>query len=373
MHFLLRTILFFLTSFLPAAHAVSEKNQTIIATIPIYTSLPNGLLKAANSQKEVFLMKMNLTDAEKKNLLQQTITPSFKSAANLKKDNLPSFIKPTITLPVLDQGRHGSCVTFANTAAIDVLLGKGDYVSQLCNLELGYYLSKRSNNEFIRQSQGGWDGSLAPYVLNQMMQFGFVNKNVQQTKRCANVNAYPLNNENDTGAAISLDEFEPLSESLFPKIYWQSILDFSQRQDPSALNPYHADEVLIAVKKALAFQGTSNIKKVSVTFGTFLPSSHCHAGACATYHKPYDTWAFTAEIKNDPDSWYKAGHEMFIIGYDDNAIATDNQGKKYTGLLILRNSWGSNAGDNGNYYMTYDFFKNFIMEAQVIVLRDLNQ
>ena len=61
-----------------------------------------------------------------------------------------------------------------------------------------------------------------------------------------------------------------------------------------------------------------------------------------------------------------AFHEMVITGYDDKAIATDKQGRTYQGLLTMRNSWGSDAGDNGNFYMSYDYFKALMIEVQRI-------
>jgi C1A family cysteine protease len=67
------------------------------------------------------------------------------------------------------------------------------------------------------------------------------------------------------------------------------------------------------------------------------------------------------------------GHEMVIIGYDDNAISTDRDMKVHHGLLTLRNSWGDKAGDHGNYYMSYDFFKKFAMEVQFIYRPNLPQ
>lgn len=61
---------------------------------------------------------------------------------------------------------------------------------------------------------------------------------------------------------------------------------------------------------------------------------------------------------------------MVIDGYDDNACATyqtkDGTQKQQCGLLRLRNSLGSQAGDAGDYYMTYDYFKAMIIEAFVI-------
>ena len=68
--------------------------------------------------------------------------------------NLPKRILLGMNnVPVLDQGSHGTCVTFAITAAIDAALSKGDYISQLCQLELGTYL------EPMGYSVSGWDGS----------------------------------------------------------------------------------------------------------------------------------------------------------------------------------------------------------------------
>ena len=58
---------------------------------------------------------------------------------------------------------------------------------------------------------------------------------------------------------------------------------------------------------------------------------------------------------------------MIITGYDDKAVAYDLNGKQHVGLLTLRNSWSENAGDNGNYYMTYDYFKKYASEAQAII------
>ena len=127
--------------------------------------------------------------------------------------------------------------------------------------------------------------------------------------------------------------------------------------DSTGVDPF--DEILALVKRSLA---TGN----RVMMGTILllPST-CGAGACATHNAPFDTWALTSDL--DPQFDDIAGHEMVIIGYDDFAHAKDRQGKIHNGLLILRNSWGEEAGDHGNYYMTYDYFKTFADELQAFV------
>ena len=88
-------------------------------------------------------------------------------------------------VPVLDQGIHGTCVTFAVTGAIDAVIGKGDYVSQLCNLQLGSYLEKHG------YGMSGWNGSHAIYVINQIEQFGIINMEKQKKLGCGGMKSYP--------------------------------------------------------------------------------------------------------------------------------------------------------------------------------------
>jgi C1A family cysteine protease len=40
------------------------------------------------------------------------------------------------------------------------------------------------------------------------------------------------------------------------------------------------------------------------------------------------------------------GHAVIICGYDDNTME-----------LILRNSWGTYWGDNGYFYLPYEYLK----------------
>ena len=267
--------------------------------------------------------------------------------------------------PVLDQGKHGSCVTFANTAAIDAILGKGDYISQLCGLELSSYLSDKSTH-----SQSGWNGAaLGSDILGQLSSFGFINKDNQKIKSCGGLFEYPTNDPYQEGQPMSLDEFKTIREAA--DIEWQSLLTLSQRlginaSDPS---PYNGNKILRQVKQFLALSASKTKENPVgvITFGSFLPVDYCHGGACARHNKTGDTWALTAAIsKIDPSHASLPGHEMIIIGYDDTAVAIDNEGNQHKGLLLLRSSWGNDVGDNGNYYMTYDFFKKFVIEVQLI-------
>ena len=162
-----------------------------------------------------------------------------------------------------------------------------------------------------------------------------------------------------------LDEFKQSSENLNQTLDWQSMLTFSQRFEWDPKSTAEADALLNEVKKTIATKKPSQDSRIS--FGSLLPVAYCSAGACARYHAENDTWALTNTIKQDNDPSF-GGHEMVIIGYNDDAIATDNEGAKHQGLLTLRNSWGTDAGDQGNYYMTYDFFKEYVIEVQKITI-----
>jgi C1A family cysteine protease len=55
----------------------------------------------------------------------------------------------------------------------------------------------------------------------------------------------------------------------------------------------------------------------------------------------------------------RGGHAVVAIGYDDEVeIENKNKGgKKTEGALLIRNSWGSNWGENGYGWLPYEFIK----------------
>lgn len=355
------------SAFILGANAQAlEFDKPITATITLNNLPQKSVQSGFSSQtalpltKTVVLMNIKLTRQQKRSLNETLAKTDLATPKASPTTGLPrQYDRGMNNTPVLDQGMHGTCATFANTAAVDALLGKGDYISQLCTLELGAYFEKKG------YLPSGWDGSMGSIVLNQITGFGIINKTNQKTKLCGGLADYPAMNPTNIGSPMSLDEFKQSSENLNEQVYWDSVLSFSQRFAWDPTSTTQAENVLSEVKTALATQKANY--DVRLTVGALLMVDYCDAGACARYHANNDTWALTAVMKRDKDP-NLGGHEMVITGYNDDAVAIDNEGNKHQGLLTLRNSWGTNAGDKGNYYMTYDYFKQYVIEVQKIVI-----
>ena len=232
-------------------------------------------------------------------------------------------------VPVLDQGMTLTCATFANTAALDAIIGEGDYISQDCTLSLGQYLE---NNTY---TYSGWRGAYGKDVLQRLMDNGVVSKHFQ-CYRSTNISRYHQMS-NDFSSIAS----------------WYSILD----AESAPTNGVQVNDVLYKTKSAIAHGDR-------VTIGVRLEVND--DGLNASTNAKLDTWVFNWETLKNAFSDPFQGHEMIIIGYDDTLTATDTEGNIHKGMFILRNSWGEQNGDHGNFYMSYDYYKEMVIEAQGI-------
>lgn len=301
--------------------------------------------KSIEKLKTIKLLKVKMDEAEK-TYLNQAIK---YSSINLNQDSPSTFPSKKFlgmnNVPVLDQGMHGTCVTFAATAAIDAHLDKGDYISQLCNLTLGSYLE---NN---KKGLSGWNGSNINNVLKQIEQYGIVSKQNQRKYRCGGFKEYPRYLPIDPHTTYTTPEqFLPMSEKIYESnLNWRFVFH------------ENGEETLNEVKKAI-----NAGHRLSTEF--LVPATDLGVVGAVGKHKNWfdeDTWVLSSSIKkylNDVHS----GHEVVITGYDDNAIAKDDKGKKHKGLLKLRNSWGYWAGYWGEFYMSYDYFKLLTYNLVVI-------
>lgn len=336
---------------------VFAEDVNIVGTIDIKQPMQNVTKRPVPlvaSNQRIALLKIDLT-----NKAQQAITERIEQVQHglhaspaLSEGLYPRQVQLEMNgVPTLNQGSHGTCVTFAVTAAVDAVSGKGDYISQLCQLELGRYLE---NNSY---TSSGWNGSWGRIILSQMDVFGFVPKAYQRANGCSGLTEYPLSGEDPT-AEVSLSDYHQVSEAMSQyQIAWSSIMEAYQVSSDQV----DEDKILIEVKKTLNAGDR-------LTFGVLLLDfNQGVVGAVGTHNEKFDSWILTPEIASDMNDQSEfAGHEMIITGYDDDAVAKDAQGRTYRGLLTLRNSWGSNIGDKGNFYMSYDYFKALMLEVQRI-------
>ena len=361
-------IAFISTAMISAAYTAPDiqlhGTRTQILTVPTSVNDSVGPKRLANEAKKVAPLNKSITilNIQLSNHAKQTIENSIEFAnsplANEDMNSLEVSRPAQVQLgmgnvPVLDQGRHGSCVTFAVTAAVDAVIQKGDYVSQLCQLQLGRYLEENT----LSYTPGGWEGSSGRNVLGQISQFGIVNKTQEAAQGCGGLKAYPTDDETIPSSTLSLDQFHQMGENANSDIEWATVLDI----DDAFREDLNRTEVLNKVKASLSTGDR-------LTFATLLFNTSAGvAGAVGSNHVKNDTWLFTPEMEHDFEKYTDFGfHEMVITGYDDQATAKDSNGRVHRGILTIRNSWGNRVADQGDFYMTYAYFKNFVVEAQRI-------
>lgn len=293
--------------------------------------------------KVIQLLRIQVSD-EAKELLAARAKDATKhirqfsvNSTRSESSTLPNQVQINMNkVPVLDQGIHGTCVTFAVTGALDAVIGKGDYVSQLCNLQLGSYLEQHG------YGLSGWEGSYAINVINQIEQFGIINIEKQKKLGCGGMNYYPTTSYRNPKTFMEPEQYRSRSELIFGTVVnWSDVF---QKTDPT--------KTLNEVKESL-HSGDR------LVFAVLLPRIDLGTAGAVGKYKTWiskDTWVLTPQILNGINN-IEAAHEMIITGYNDDAVAVDNNGQKHKGLLTLRNSWGSSFGDDGEFYMSYDYFK----------------
>lgn len=257
--------------------------------------------------------------------------------------------------PVLNQGAFvGAQSVFAATAAIDAALGKGDYVSQLCLLQLGNYMATNAH------SISGWDGTFLPMEWKRLDNYGFVNKEQQKANGCGGLTEYPQTDDLPS-TSINYDDYHQMSEGLLEHgMLWSPLLDFNKAIDERT----DTAKTLHDIKKSLAHG--HRVTSMFLVIGS--ESELGTPNAIGKHNVNDDTWTLSVSMQRQltirPELY---GLTALITGFDDEAIAVDEMGKQHTGLLTLRGSWGTSVGDHGEFYMTYDYFRVLVLDAQKLI------
>lgn len=222
-------------------------------------------------------------------------------------------------VPVLDQGHHGTCVTFSTTAALDATLKKGDYIDQQCTLSL----NKALGNNY-------WNGAdNATQIIDPLKKYGIIPKgecfgaeyaNQAQTVKLTTYQSKSIKNDSD-------------------QINYTYYGTATLRDLKEGLKAGHR----FVIGTALADNGDP----ISVNgFDMNIDGNQANGGLWACQQPSSDTNYCASQ---------NGGHEVIVIGYDDKQQ-----------LLKIRNSWSDQVGDQGDYYMTYAFYNAMVADQTEI-------
>lgn len=344
-------LLFFVVSS-PSLLAETTKIKTTGTTnvfIPIHQnkSLQKNPEYAALGGKYIVVETVELSP-ETKRLVAKHLNTSRPQALVTKKlmHTLPrKIVLGMNNVPVLDQGRHSTCSIFSASAAVDSIYGE-DLISQLCYLELTSYLSQVSTHK------NGWIGNDFRTIFYDFMQYGAISKKIQKTKGCGGVYDYPTHDSKDNGHPMSVADYLNHSRDVMQKVALNILLkeDDAFTDSPNAVNLVHN------VKQTL-----SRGNRVLIAF---LLDLNYGVGNLGAYKVQKDAWILTPEIIKDGKTGdLKGRHGLVVTGFDDDAYILDGNKQAQKGVFTVRNSWGPEAGDKGEFYMSYDYLQSLTFAA----------
>jgi C1A family cysteine protease len=289
-----------------------------------------------------------------------------KLATRSVAGNLPSEVDLGMNgVPVLFQGDYPTCVTFAVTVALDAALNKGDYISQLCLLQLSNTVAA---NSFWHNL---WDGSSNTILLNYISHYGIMTTSDQQKGYCNNVKIFPTTfDKKYMKHKLSVSAYHAHSEDIYRnyRIEPQALFQFAHTYSIDGGSDWiltlgnnsdgwiTPEESFAAMRKSLA-EGNRVVLE-------FLFKGNLGRGGMVNVDN--DTWFASNELRSafgsqqysgEANDWYT--HDVVIYGYNDEVTVQNAAGETQTGVFYLRNSWGEEKLE----YMSYDFFKLMSIEG----------
>ena len=300
--------------------------------------------------KEVVVSDYELTEKQQETIYQQIQRrlEQQDEFPHASRRALPTTLQLGMAqVPVLDQGLQETCSVFAITAAMDAALKRGDYISQLCLLQLGNYLEKEGG------AKSGWRGVNLDSILRRIEHYGVVSMANQHRYGCGGSRLYPAYYFTPSSEMLPEDYVKHHMLLQEQHVTWNFLFTHTRFEkgvpDPSVIE-----------KMKTALNGGSRL-----VISALLPRfDYGVGGATGMHHFANDTWVLTQQIAQDILTSKKIpGHSMIMTGYDDRATVTDSTGQTHHGLFTLRNSWSVMVGDWGNFYMSYDYAEILIRQA----------
>ncbi len=279
---------------------------------------------------------------------------------------------------VLNQEDFGTCVTFSSTAALSYLTtGTTTNISPLYLLDQGYMDEDGFENS-------GWDGLKNAGTLLRRLLPNYDGKpaknqgyypNYALTENTYNrlSNEYKLSGEEGELTPAQLHKsgfykqqftYHAMSSNT-PAILFNNVI--ASNLNVTTGSPNNAQLVKQALDKGHLVLLDVSIYDAAVPAGKECTKNNVTTGGTAQY--TYDSSTATLTQTPEPtavNTWASAtgcllgGHQIWATSY-----ATDSAGHL---MFVIRNSWGAQAGDQGQYYMSESYLNNAVAYAAELSL-----
>lgn len=353
---------------------IGENNQRLFNVN--YNEDANGKnLTGASNNKFISLRPLTKEEAIQADKIGQEQGNSLNTTSlNATSNSVFSVADPILDTPeffnghqeVLDQGSFGSCVTFATNAALSyVSTGVTTNIAPLDTLLQGFL---NNQNDMTKT---GWDGlNGTGQILMRILdnREGYY-RSYTQTKDLYNNLSHNYSKIN-TGGDLTLSKlynvdgfkdnieiYDSIVKAHYPQKQINNIvynnLNIKQGSNNNA----------IKLKQSL-----DSGHKVVVGFVIYdsLQKPKCKNGnvngdAYFKYDNSKTLVTNASLVSTKKDAWTKAsgcalgGHEVIVASYFENEAGQL--------IFLIRNSWSDQAGDQGNYYMTADYFNRAGMDG----------
>lgn len=98
----------------------------------------------------------------------------------------------------------------------------------------------------------------------------------------------------------------------------------------------------------------SEIKKYVKDYGAVMSSYHATADSSGYY--THDDAYLQKELGYHYPDGATTNHAISIVGWDDNRTVKNRKGQQAKGAFLVKNSWGTDFGDGGYFWITYNSF-----------------
>ena len=242
---------------------------------------------------------------------------------------------------VKNQGALGSCWSFASVAAMESSLIKGGLAQDsidLSELHLIYFMYSRMADPFGRVGDD----------------YNYVSADGSET---ATSNFSTIANAgssiNSVGWQVS-DWVGPYPEK--DDDYNSAVADASYRRDASeyGVSDYHLKQVKFVTFDEEA-DNQAAVKRMVLAHGGAAATFYCDqttAAGNSSYFKTYEDGSYTYYNPNAKN--YSINHAVEIVGWDDSFSKTNfKQQPEEDGAWLVKNSWGTDKGQNGYIWLSY--------------------